>query len=87
MNAWFENQDIKNVKALPDGNFEWTSKVGALVEKGNLGFGKRSWRYAMVINDNEVEHIFAEDDMRDLADTDPYEASAPQNVLETLTSE
>ena len=41
----------------------------------------------MVINDNEVEHIFAEDDMRDLADTDPYEASAPQNVLEALTSE
>ena len=36
MNAWFENQGIKNVKALPDGNFEWTSKIGALVEKGNL---------------------------------------------------
>ena len=87
MNAWFENQGIKNVKALPDGNFEFTSRVGALVEKGNLGFGKRSWRYAMVINDNVVEHVFAEDDMRDLADTDPYEASAPENVLEALTSE
>ena len=60
-------------------------KIGALVEKGNLGFGKRSWRYAMVINDNTVEHIFAEDDMRDLADTDPYEASAPDNVLSALT--
>ena len=85
MNAWFDNQDIKNVKALPDGNFEWTSQIGALVEKGNLGFGKRSWRYAMVINDNTVEHLFAEDDMRDLADTDPYEASAPDNVLSALT--
>ena len=87
MNAWFENQGIKNVKALPDGNFEFTSRVDALVEKGNLGFGKRSWRYAMVINDNVVEHVFAEDDMRDLADTDPYEVSAPENVLEALTSE
>ena len=63
MNAWFENQGIKNVKALPDGNFEFTSRVDALVEKGNLGFGKRSWRYAMVINDNVVEHVFAEDDI------------------------
>ena len=85
MNAWFENQGIKNVKALPDGNFEFTSRVDALVEKGNLGFGKRSWRYAMVVNDNVVEHVFAEDDMRDLADTDPYEASAPENVLRALT--
>ena len=87
MNAWFENQGIKNVKALPDGNFEFTSRVNALVEKGNLGFGKRSWRYAMVVNDNVVEHVFAEDDMRDLADTDPYEVSAPENVLKALTSE
>ena len=39
----------------------------------------------MVINNNTVEHIFAEDDMRDLADTDPYEASAPDNVLSALT--
>ena len=85
MNAWFENQGIENVKALPDGNFEFTSRVDALVEKGNLGFGKRSWRYAMVVNDNVVEHVFAEDDMRDLADTDPYEASAPENVLKALT--
>ncbi len=85
MNAWFENQGIKNVKALPDGNFEFTSRVNALVEKGNLGFGKRSWRYAMVVNDNVVEHVFAEDDMRDLADTDPYEVSAPENVLKALT--
>ena len=85
MNAWFENQGIKNVKALPDGNFEFTSRVDALVEKGNLGFGKRSWRYAMVVNDNVVEHVFAEADMRDLADTDPYEASAPENVLRALT--
>jgi peroxiredoxin len=85
MNAWFENQGIKNVKALPDGNFEFTSRVDALVEKGNLGFGKRSWRYAMVVNDNVVEHVFAEDDMRDLADTDPYEVSAPENVLRALT--
>ena len=85
MNAWFENQGIENVKALPDGNFEFTSRVDALVEKGNLGFGKRSWRYAMVVNDNVVEHVFAEDDMRDLADTDPYEVSAPENVLRALT--
>ena len=85
MNAWFENQGIKNVKALPDGNFEFTSRVDALVEKGNLGFGKRSWRYAMVVDNKKVEKIFVEPCLNNHSlDDDPYIESTPDKVLEYL---
>ena len=77
MNSWFEAQGVQNVRPLPDGNGEFTELVGASVKKANLGFGVRSWRYAMVVNDNVVEHVFAEEGFGDNIDTDPYEVSAP----------
>ena len=33
---------------IPDGNGEFTDKMGMLVDKSAIGFGKRSWRYSMV---------------------------------------
>ena len=81
MNAWFESLGIEKVKAIPDGNGEFTKSVHSLVEKKNLGFGLRSWRYAAVINDGALEMIFAEEGMRDNADDDPYTASSPSAVL------
>ena len=66
------------------GNGEFTELVGASVKKANLGFGVRSWRYAMVVNDNVVEHVFAEEGFGDNIDTDPYEVSAPENVLANI---
>ena len=84
MNSWFEAQGIENVKPLPDGNGEFTEYVGASVAKANVGFGIRSWRYAMVVNDNVVEHVFAEEGFGDNIDTDPYEVSSPENVLANI---
>ncbi|MTI42842.1 peroxiredoxin [Roseibium hamelinense] len=84
MNAWAKSQGVKNVKVIPDGSGEFTRKMGMLVAKDNLGFGMRSWRYAAVINDGTVEMWFEEDGFSDNCDTDPYGASAPQNVLENL---
>ena len=81
MNAWFDSLNIKNVKAIPDGNLEFTKKSGFLVDKGDLGFGKRSSRYAIVVDDMKITHVFAED-MN--AEGDPYEVSTPENVLENL---
>ena len=46
MNKWSQDQDIKNVKVIPDGNGEFTKGMDMLVNKNNLGFGYRSWRYA-----------------------------------------
>ena len=84
MNAWFEGQGVENVRPLPDGNGEFTQLIGASVKKTNLGFGIRSWRYAMVVNDGVIERIFAEAGYGDNIDTDPYEVSSPENVLANL---
>ena len=51
MNAWAKNQNLKNVKVIPDGSGEFTRLMGMLVKKDNLGFGMRSWRYAAFVND------------------------------------
>jgi peroxiredoxin len=84
MNAWFEGQGVENVRPLPDGNGEFTQLIGASVKKANLGFGIRSWRYAMVVNDGVIERMFAEAGYGDNIDTDPYEVSSPENVLANL---
>lgn len=86
MNAWAKDQGIKNVKLIPDGNGEFTQGMDMLVQKRNLGFALRSWRYAAVINDGVIEQLFMEDDKRDNADTDPYEYSTPEKVLAYVTS-
>lgn len=55
MNAWFEDQGVKNVKPLADGSAEFTVAVGMKVQKDNVGFGSRSWRYSCVIDDGVIE--------------------------------
>jgi len=84
MNAWFESQNVQNVYPLPDGNGEFTELLGASVAKANVGFGIRSWRYAIVVNDNVVEKVFTEEGQSDNIDSDPYEVSTPENVLANI---
>ena len=86
MNAWAKDQGIEKVTLVPDGNAYFTRSMGYLVNKSNLGFGQRSWRYAAIVNDGVIEKIFVEEGLRDNADTDPYEASTPENVLNYIRS-
>ncbi len=86
MNAWAKDQNIQNVKLIPDGNADFTRSMGMLVKKNNLGFGTRSWRYAMVVDNNVIEKIFIESGFSDNAESDPYEVSTPENVLEYVKS-
>ena len=86
MNAWAKSQDIKNVKVIPDGNGEFTDGLGMLVEKRNLGFGNRSWRYAAVIKNGIIEKWFEEPGIDDNCETDPYGETAPDLVLWYLKS-
>jgi peroxiredoxin len=81
MNAWAQDQNIQNVKLIPDGNADFTRAMGQLVAKNNLGFGERSWRYAAVVDNGIIEKLFEEAGKRENADTDPYEISTPENVL------
>ena len=84
MNAWAKHHDIGKVKVIPDGNGEFTRKMGMLVNKENLGFGQRSWRYAIIVENNEIIESFVEPGFKDNADDDPYGISSPQNILKVL---
>ena len=87
MFQWGRSQNADKVFLLPDGNGEFTRKMGMLVDKSNLGFGMRSWRYAMVVNDGRVEKMFIEPGFRDNADTDPFEVSDADTVLDWLKNQ
>ena len=84
MNAWAKSQNLQNVKVIPDGGGEFTRQMGMLVRKDPEGFGYRSWRYAMVINDGVVEKIWEEPGKQDDCPTDPYENTKPQDILKEL---
>ena len=84
MNAWFKDQGIKKVKAIPDGNAFFTGQMNQLVLKNNLGFGFRSWRYAMVVKDTIIEQLWEEPGKIDDCEDDPYTTTDPQTVLSYL---
>ena len=87
MNAWSKNQNLQNVKVIPDGGGQFTRQMGMLVRKDPEGFGYRSWRYAVVINDGVVEKIWEEPGKEDDCSTDPYENTKPEDILAELKEE
>ena len=54
--------------------------MGLLVSKEDLGFGKRSWRYSMLVRDGVVEKMFIEPD----EPGDPFHVSDADTLLEYL---
>jgi peroxiredoxin len=84
MNAWAKEQGVRNLTLIPDGSGTFTEGMNMLVRKDNLGFGARSWRYAMIVDDGKVEKIFEEPGRSDNCETDPYTETTPLNVLEYL---
>lgn len=81
MFQWAKHLNIKNVKMLPDGSGKFTSGMGMLVQKDDIGFGQRSWRYSMIVNDGVVEKMFAEEGKCDNCDHDPYDVSSGEHML------
>ena len=84
MNAWAKQQELQNVKVIPDGSGQFTRLMGMLVDKDNLGFGARSWRYAMIVNDGVIEAWFEEPGREDNCGSDPYGETSPETVLNWL---
>jgi glutaredoxin-like protein len=77
MNEWARDQGADNIIFLPDGNGELTEAMGMLVAKNDLGFGKRSWRYSMLVRDGVIEKMFIEPNVPG----DPYEVSDADTML------
>jgi len=84
MYQWGLSQGAKNVFLLPDGNGEFTRKMGMLVDKSNLGFGPRSWRYSMYVENGEIQKVFSEAGFEDNCPTDPFEVSDADTMLNYL---
>lgn len=80
MKSWGESQEADRVTLLADGNGEFTEKMGLLVDKSDLGFGKRSWRYSMLVNNGVIEKMFIEPDKPG----DPFEVSDADTMLKFI---
>ncbi|KLT73103.1 glutathione peroxidase [Neisseria arctica] len=83
MNAWAADEESDNIVMIPDGNGEFTEGMGMLVDKNNLGFGKRSWRYSMLVNDGVIEKMFIEPEK----EGDPFEVSDADTMLKHIAPE
>ncbi len=86
MKQWADKLEVKNIFMLPDGNAEFTRKMGMLVKKENLGFGDRSWRYSMYVEDGIIKKLFAEEGFVDNCPDDPFEVSGADTMLKFLKS-
>ncbi|HYH18298.1 MAG TPA: peroxiredoxin [Azospirillum sp.] len=82
MFQWGKSLNLSKVKLIPDGNGDFTRRMGMLIDKRHVGFGMRSWRYAMVVNDGVIEKWFEEPGINDEGQNgDPYGESSPENVI------
>jgi peroxiredoxin len=86
MKQWADKLEANNVKVLPDGNGDFTRGMGLLVKKNNLGFGERSWRYSMYVEDGIIQKMFIEPGFCDDCPTDPFEVSDADTILGYLKS-
>ncbi|WP_017315951.1 glutathione peroxidase [Mastigocladopsis repens] len=83
MNEWAKDQQAQNITFIPDGNGEFTEGMGMLVDKTDLGFGKRSWRYSMLVKDSVVDKMFIEPD----EPGDPFKVSDAETMLRYINPE
>jgi len=83
MNAWLSDQEADNITVIPDGNGEFSEGMGMLVDKSDIGFGKRSWRYSMLVKNGVIEKMFIEANKAG----DPFEVSDADTMLNYINCE
>ncbi len=77
MQSWQEDQNAEHITFIPDGNGEFSEGMGMLVDKSDIGFGKRSWRYSMLVKDGVIEKMFIEPELPG----DPFTVSDADTML------
>jgi len=82
MNAWSADQHAENIHFIPDGNGDFSEGMGMLVDKSDLGFGKRSWRYSMLVKNGVIEKMFIEPNKPG----DPFEVSDADTMLNYINA-
>jgi thioredoxin-dependent peroxiredoxin len=84
MFQWAKSQNIQHVFMLPDGNGEFTRKMGMLVDRSAQGMGMRSWRYSMLVENGDITKLFAEPGLRDNPPGVPMAVSSAETMLDYL---
>lgn len=83
MNSWAADQEADNIKMIPDGTGAFTEGMGMLVDKSDIGFGKRSWRYSMLVKDGVIDKMFIEPQKPG----DPFEVSDADTMLNYINAD
>lgn len=83
MEAWGKHQDAERLTLIPDGNGDFSEGMGLLVDKSDIGFGKRSWRYSMLVSDGVIEKMFIEPEKPG----DPFEVSDADTMLNYINAD
>ena len=83
-NSWAKDQNLEHIQVIPDGNAKFTEEMQMLVDKDNLGFGRRSWRYAAVVENGHITDWFIEEGKEDNHEKDPYMYTDPSFILSKL---
>ena len=77
MGAWGKSQNAPGkVRMLADGNGELTRTLGLELDASGFGMGTRSKRYAMIVNDGQVEQV--------LVDESGFKESSAESILSKL---
>ena len=84
---WAKSRDVSKVFMLPDGNGEFTRKMGMLVDRSSQGMGMRSWRYSMYVDNGEIRKLFVEPDFKDNPPGVPVNVSGADTMLSYLKEE
>ena len=83
MNAWGKDQGVQDeIGLIPDGNADFSKGMGMDVDKSAIGFGVRTWRYSMVVNNGVIEKVF-EEDRNDAGD--PFAVSDVDTMIAYLS--
>ncbi len=77
MDAWGKTQNADEILMLADGSAEFTKAVGLELDLTERGFGVRSDRYAMIVDDGVVTHLNREAPGK-------YEVSGAETILDLL---
>lgn len=84
LHQWALSRNIEKVFMLPDGNGEFSRKMGMLVERTAQGMGMRSWRYSMLVDDGTIEKLFIEPGFKDNPPGVPVDVSSAETMLDYL---
>lgn len=76
MGAWGKSQNAEHLLMLADGNAEFTEATGLVLDASGYGMGKRSKRFAMIVDNGVVTYLGV--DEKELA------ASSAEAILKAL---